>query len=128
LPVDAEHYDDHADERESVDEDAEEPGDDKRLDRIDVDGYTADKVAGRLLIVIREREPLDVRVNQAAQIVCHPLAYVRGEKLLCVSADGVRDRNCEYGDAREDENVARCGSGCGYDEVVQPSVLVLALK
>ena len=54
----------------------------KRLDGVDVDGDAADEVAGRLLIVVGEREPLHVGVDEAAQIVRHPLADVGGEVFL----------------------------------------------
>ena len=106
MPVDAKHDNDHADQCEGIDQDSKKPGDNEGLDGIDVDGDTADKVAGGLLIVIGKRETLDMGVNRPPQIVGDPLADVGGEVLFGVGAQRVSNGDEEDGDAGEDEDVS----------------------
>jgi len=80
------------------------------------------------LIVISQREPLDVGINRPPQIVCNPLPHVGCKVLLCVSAHRVSYGYDKDGDAGEDENVARRGSGGRHDEFMNPAMLILALE
>ena len=61
-PVHVEHYADHADEREYVDEHSEKRGIDKTLYRFDVICNARNQVAGAIFVMLREREPLNVVV------------------------------------------------------------------
>ncbi len=121
-PVDIEHHADHADQRQGVDENAQEAGGDEALDGVDVAGYAADQVAGLLVIVIGEREPLHVRVQGAPQVVHHPLAGAGGEIFLGVGAGRPENGNHQRGDGGEAQNRQRVGSGGGDHQVIQPAV------
>ena len=56
----------------SVDEDAQQRGVDEVLNGFDVAGHARDQVAGPRLVVVGEREPLNVVVERAPQIVRQP--------------------------------------------------------
>ena len=114
APVDVEHHADHADQRQAVDHHAQQAGSDEALDGIDIAGDAADQVAGLLLIVIGERQALDMRIERLPQIVHDPLADAGGKILFGVGADGVEDRDHQDGDGGELQDaefvVARRGS------------------
>ena len=74
LPVDVEHHADHADQGQDIDQRVEQVRADKGLDGIDVAGHGAEQVSRAFLIVIGERQPLDVEVERLPQIVHDPLA------------------------------------------------------
>ena len=67
-------------------------------------------------------------VDGAAQIVRDPLTHVGSEVFFGVGAQRIRNGNDQDGDAGEDENIARRRTCGGADEMVQPTVMVLALQ
>jgi hypothetical protein len=57
-----------------------------------------------------------------------PLANIGSEVFFSIRAERVCHGNHEHGDACEDENIDRRRSGDAGDEMVKPTVLILALK
>ena len=51
------------------------------------------QVAGARFVVLGERQPLNVVVERAPQVVPHPLADARRQILFRVGADGADDRD-----------------------------------
>ena len=82
LPVDIEHHADHSEQREHADQRAQQSGHNEALHRLDIAGDAADQVARVFLVVIRQREALDVVVHGAPQLVQHLLADRHGERFF----------------------------------------------
>ncbi len=93
-PVDVEHHRDHADQRDAVDQCAQQSRSEKALHRVDIGSDAADQVARLLLIVIGDRQPLHVRVQRDRRRSCIThWPDAGGEVFLRVGAD-----RPEYGD------------------------------
>ena len=93
----------------------------KALDGIDIAGDAADQIAGAFLIVIGEREPLDVRVQRSAQIMHDPLADAGGNVFFAVGTERVEDGDDEDGDGGIAQDVQTILADRMVDEVVQPA-------
>ena len=65
----------------------------KILDGFDIAGHPRDQVACLSLIVIGEREPLDMVVDRETQIVRHQLTHTGCQKYSEITADGADNRN-----------------------------------
>ena len=63
MPIQVEHDADHAQQSHRVDQHAEQPIRDEALNGFDIVGYAADQVASALLIMKRERQFLNMRVD-----------------------------------------------------------------
>ena len=83
------------------------------MNGVDVAGDAADQVAGLFLIVIRERQALDMRVKRAPQVVHHPLADAGGEILFGVGANCVHESDGEHGDGGKLQNRQPIGADGG---------------
>ena len=71
---------------------------------VNIASHAADQVAGLLVIVISERQPLDLRVEGTPQVVHYPLAGAGGEVLLRVAASRSGDGDDQRGGCREAQN------------------------
>jgi len=101
APVQPEHDADHSHERENVNYGAEQTAADEALNIVDVTGHSADQVAGAILVVEGERQPLHVRVDRAAQIVGDPLPDAGGQVLFGIGRNRVENGDQQNGDAGE---------------------------
>ena len=100
-PVDPQHHANHAHQRDHIDEGTEQSGVDKALDIVHVTDNAADEVAGPLLVVEGQRQPLYVRIQGPPQIVGHPLPYSGGEVFLGISRNRVQERDGNHRQAGE---------------------------
>src|SRR5207247_4292492 len=73
-------------------------------------------------VVIRQRKPLNVRVQRAAQLVQHLLADGGGQRFLGIGTGGAQRRNRQYCQRGHAENRQRIVSGNRQDQFVQPSL------
>ncbi len=96
-----------------VDHRAQQPGSDEALNGVDVAGDAADQVAGLFVVVVGERQPLDVGIERAPQVVHHPLADAGGQIFLGVRTDRSDDGDHQRRDRSQLQNseaaVARRG-------------------
>ena len=104
APARVEHDPHDADEREDAGDDAQHRRGDEVLDALDVARHAADQVAGSLLIVVGQRQAMDVVIHRAPQVVHDPLADVGGEIALQVGAGGTGDRDGRHRRHREVED------------------------
>ena len=79
APVQVQHHPDDPDQRQDVGHDAEERRGDEVLDAFDVVGDAADEIAGSLLVVLGQRQAMDVVIQRPPQVVHHPLPDGRGQ-------------------------------------------------
>ena len=93
FPVQIEHHQYHAHQRKHVDEHAEHYVRNQALDRIDVAGHPADEIAGAFVIVICQRQSLNMPVKHPAQVMHHPLTDAGGEIFFEIRTDG--SDNCD---------------------------------
>ena len=91
--VQVEHHDDHADDRQRVEQDAEHRRRDEALDRIDVARQAHDHVAGLALVVERERQSLHVMIEQMPQVEADALRHRRRQEVVEVRRDGADERD-----------------------------------
>jgi hypothetical protein len=80
------------------------------LNGIYIGCHPADQISRLRLIVVREREPLHMGVEQAAQIVGNPLTDTGGEVLLRVGADSIQERNNSHRTTRGYQKLENCES------------------
>ena len=92
-PTDVEHHADRSSERQHVDEDPEQRRIDEVLNRGDVARHPHHEVARARLVMFGERQPLNVLVDAAAQIVSHPLGDTRRQVFLEVAAERIQQRD-----------------------------------
>ena len=78
-----------------------------------------------LLVVVGQREALDVRVQCLAQIVHHPLADAGGEIFFGVGANGADGRDSEREQGGPAQHRQPVVAGHRQDQVVEPAVRVL---
>ena len=102
FPVQIEHHQHHAHQRQHIDQHAEHDVRNQTLDCIDIAGHTADEITGAFVIVIRQRQSLNVPVKHTPQVMHHPLTDAGGEIFLEVRTDG--GENCDR-NHREDGKV-----------------------
>ena len=91
------------------------------MNSVDVTGHAADKIAALLLIVIREGQSLDVRIESAPQIVCHPLCDASGEVLFSVGTDRIQSGNREDRSAGELQHRQLVIPDRGMDQAIEPT-------
>ena len=96
APVHVEHDAEHADQRQHVDDDAEQRRGDEVLDRVDVAGDAGQQIAGPRLAVLGERQALDALVDHPPQIVRDPLRDAGGQELFAVGADRADHRDQQH--------------------------------
>ena len=103
-PIEVEHDQHHADERQHVDDQAEQDVRDQALDCIDVGRDAANQIAGAFMIVKGKRESLNVTVEHPPQVMHHPLANAGGQVLFTIGAERTDDRYHEHAEDRKVEN------------------------
>ena len=97
APVEIEHHPDHAGQGRHADEHAEQRGVDEGLDGFDVARDARDQVARSHLVVLGERQSLNVVVEGPAQVVSHPLTHAGRQVLVEIRTDGADNRNARHG-------------------------------
>ena len=100
----------------------------KALNGIDVARDAADQVARAFLVMERQRQSLDVRVESASQVVRHPLRDACRQILFNVGANRVQCGNGENADARklQDRHFVAAREVC--ENVTEPALDRLPLK
>ena len=73
-----EHHANHADQGQRVDQHAQQRGADEILDGFNVAGHPGNQVPGPSLVILGEREPLDMVIERPPEVVSHPLAHAGG--------------------------------------------------
>ena len=107
--VQVEHHDDHADDRQRVEQDAEHRRRDEALDGVDVARQTDDHVAGPALVVERKRQPLHVMIQQMPQIEADALGDRRREEIVEVRRDRADERDDDDRDRGDVEGAELVG-------------------
>ena len=118
IEVEIEHHAEHADDRQRIDEDAEQRGGSEALDRAHVGGDRAQHVADLVGVVIAQREALEMVVEALAKIVRDILRDALGVVVVDIARDRAdrRDQHdAERGHAGQRERVLAGG------KVAQPA-------
>lgn len=95
APVQIEHHSNHAHQRDHIDQRAQQARRNKALNRVDIAGDTAHQVARLFVVVVGQREPLDMRIQPQPEIVHHPLTHTGGQIFF-----RVRTQRTHYGDGQ----------------------------
>ena len=108
LPVDVEHHDEHADDREDVDGDRQDRAREEGLDVVDVVGDRREDVSELVVVVVGERETLEMVVDLPPQIVREVLADARRQVRVEVRGDGVDERDHDRRDGGHRDRARPC--------------------
>ena len=110
----------HADDRQQVDEDAERPGRGEVLDRLHVARDGREDRADLVRVVVAEREALQVLVDPHAQVVRDVLADALGVVVLDVARQGAERRDHDHHDPRHEGELHLVAAERDEAQAVEP--------
>ena len=113
TPVEIKHDPEHANQRQHINDDAQQRLRNEILNRVDIGGDCADEIAGGFAIVVSERQALNVMIENASQVVHHPLTDGSRQILFSVSAERTDQCYDDYGEDGEVKNrdfMTECGA------------------